>query len=229
MDVIGLLPNLDLLRFEIGQAYLWRDGDSTTLIDTGTPGVGDEIRDLVSGSLDRVVLTHFHGDHTGSAAEIRTWSGAPTYAHRADAPLIRGEGTPPPPVLTDWERPLFERIGVGHLLTGPPAVVDHELDGGEVLDFGGGARILSIPGHTAGSVAVYLPEHRVLFTGDAVAESGGTVLLGVFNQDHDLAVASLTRLADLDVDVACFGHGEPVTSGAGGRLRAAITAAPPTF
>jgi glyoxylase-like metal-dependent hydrolase (beta-lactamase superfamily II) len=229
MDVIGLLPNLDLLRFEIGQAYLWRDGDSTTLIDTGTSGAGDGIRALVDGSLDRVVLTHFHGDHTGSAAEIRTWSDAPTYAHRADAALIRGEGTPPPLVLADWERSLYERIGAPHLLTGPPAVVDHELDGGEVLDFGGGARILSIPGHTEGSIAVYLPRHRVLFTGDAVAESGGTVLLGVFNQDPARAMASLTTLADLDVEVACFGHGEPVTSDAGSGLRAAITAPPPNL
>jgi hypothetical protein len=129
MDVIGLLPNLDLLRFDIGQAYLWRDGTSTTLIDTGVPGSGAAVRELVTGSLDRVVLTHFHGDHTGGAAEIREWSGAPTYAHRADAPVIRGEGTPPEPVLLDWEKPVFEQVGAGHLLTGPSVVVDHELDG----------------------------------------------------------------------------------------------------
>ena len=41
-------------------------------------------------------------------------------------------------MLTDWERALFERVGSGNL-TGPPAQVDLEVDGGEVLDFGGGA------------------------------------------------------------------------------------------
>lgn len=221
MDVIELLPNLDLLRFDIGQAYLWRDGTSNTLIDTGVPGSGAAIRELVAGSLDRVVLTHFHGDHTGGAAEIREWSGAPTYAHRAEAPVIRGESAPPQPVLTDWERPIYEQVGAPHLMTGPPAVVDHELDGGEVLDFGGGAQVLSIPGHTPGSIAIYLPEHRVLFTGDAVAESNGKVILGVFNVDRDSAVRSLATMATLDTEVACFGHGEPVAHDARTHLRAA--------
>jgi glyoxylase-like metal-dependent hydrolase (beta-lactamase superfamily II) len=47
------------------------------------------------------VLTHFHADHAGSAAEIREWSDA-VIAHRDDAPIIRGKAPPPPPVLEDW-------------------------------------------------------------------------------------------------------------------------------
>jgi glyoxylase-like metal-dependent hydrolase (beta-lactamase superfamily II) len=67
----------------------------------------------------------------------------------------------------------------------------------------------------------------VLFTGDAVAETNGNVILGVFNVDHDLAVRSLATMAALDTEVACLGHGEPVTHDAGARLRAATTV-PPT-
>jgi glyoxylase-like metal-dependent hydrolase (beta-lactamase superfamily II) len=58
----------------------------------------------------------------------------------------------------------------------------------------------------------------VLFTGDTVANVG-TVTLGVFNQDRAQTVASFLRLARLDVETACFGHGEPISSGAGDRIR----------
>ena len=95
-----------------------------------------------------------------------------------------------------------------------------------MLDFGDGARVLSVPGHTPGSIALYLPESRVLFTGDTIARApDGRVMLGVFTVDRDEAVASLCRQADLDVAVACFGHGEPLLHGAGSELRAAAEAA----
>ncbi|ANB04969.1 hypothetical protein SAM40697_1008 [Streptomyces ambofaciens] len=62
----------------------------------------------------------------------------------------------------------------------------------------------------------------MLFTGDAVAASpvDGRVMLGVFHVDRDRAVASFRRLAGLEAEVACFGHGDAVTAGAGDALRA---------
>ena len=86
---------------------------------------------------------------------------------------------------------------------------------------GGGARVVHAPGHTDGSIGLHLPQHGVLFTGDAVAASpvDGSVMLGVFNVDRAQAVTSFRRLAALDTDVACFGHGVPVIGGAGATLR----------
>lgn len=94
--------------------------------------------------------------------------------------------------------------------------------GGEVLDFGGGARVVAVPGHTDGSIALHLPRHGVLFTGDAVAASplDGQVMLGVLNLDRRRSVESFRTLASLDSDMACFGHGDPVTSGSAAVLRA---------
>jgi len=78
-------------------------------------------------------------------------------------------------------------------------------------------------GHTHGSIALHLPSHGVLFTGDVVAASpvDGAVILGVFNLDRSRAVASFRRLAALETEVACFGHGDPVTQRAGAVLREA--------
>ncbi|MUN37967.1 MBL fold metallo-hydrolase [Actinomadura litoris] len=229
MDVIRLLPGLHLLRFPVANAYLWQDPDGLTLIDTyasgSAPLIAKAIRDLGHDPADlrRLVLTHFHEDHVGAAAEIAEWGDVRVIAHRADAPFIRGETTGPPPILADWERPILEQARK-QLPAEPPAPVhvDHELDDGDVLDFGGGAQAVAAPGHTPGSVALHLPGPKVLFTGDTVARTpDGSVILGVFNADPPAAAASFQRLAALDTEIACFGHGEPLTQNAARALRTA--------
>lgn len=81
--------------------------------------------------------------------------------------------------------------------------------------------VLSVPGHTSGSIALHLPEAGLLRTGDTIAEHQGNVVLGPFNTDRGQAWRSLERLVALDIDVACFGHGQPVIGSAHTALRAA--------
>nr|WP_090343845.1 MBL fold metallo-hydrolase [Mycolicibacterium malmesburyense]CRL75042.1 Zn-dependent hydrolase [Mycolicibacterium malmesburyense] len=217
MESVAVTPNLTMLVVDGWQLYAWRDGDSVTLIDTGAPGSAEAIAEAVPG-IDRMVLTHGHVDHIGSAAELHRRSGAPVLAGAGDAAAIRDGAALPPPVLEDWEIPIHERVAAGLPDAADPVPVDRELRDGDVLDFGGGAEVLAIPGHTEGSIAIHLPKHGVLLTGDTIANVG-TLMLGTFNQDRARTVASFRRLAALDVDTACFGHGEPIVSGAGGRLR----------
>jgi glyoxylase-like metal-dependent hydrolase (beta-lactamase superfamily II) len=245
METIELVPGvLHMFRFSVGQAYLWQDPGSLTLIDAGPPGQGPGIArgiedlGLRLADLHRVILTHFHGDHAGSAADVASRGNATVMAHRADAPVIRGHLPGPPPALTDEERPLLARImaaagegapagadgqedgspGLGPV---PPCRVDRELAEGDLLDFGGGAAVIGLPGHTDGSIAIHLPAHRLLFTGDSVASTEeGQVLLGPFNVDRAQAIGSFRKLVDLDVDIACFGHGDPVRADVAAALRA---------
>jgi glyoxylase-like metal-dependent hydrolase (beta-lactamase superfamily II) len=238
MDVVPLVPGLHFLRFEVGHAYLWRGEDGLTLIDTSVAGSGALIARAICelgldpADLRRVVLTHFHGDHAGAAGELTGWGGAEVVAHRADAPFIQGKAAGPPPVLAGWERPLFERVTAQMSATPVRAVrVDQEVADGDVLGFGGGAQCVAAPGHTPGSLALYLPGPRVLFAGDAAArDRRGQVMLGVFNTDPPQAVASFKRLATLGAGVVCFGHGEPLTDAAAARMQAAaeaLTGSPP--
>jgi glyoxylase-like metal-dependent hydrolase (beta-lactamase superfamily II) len=190
-----------------GQCYALHGPDGVTLVDTGPPGSADAVLAAVGdAAVVRIVLTHAHGDHTGSVAELRARTGAEVVAHAADAPVVRGDTAAPPPVLIPAEEELFARLG--GLLGAPPCPVDREVDEGDVLP--GGLHVLHTPGHTAGSIAVHVPGARALFTGDTVAEHGGAVILGPFNQDRDRALASFARLTALDVDRAFVGHGEPV-------------------
>ena len=112
--------------------------------------------------------------------------------------------------MLDWELPLYEQLSVRVART--PVRVDRVLDDGDVLEFGGGALAIASPGHTPGSVALYLSAPNVLFTGDAVARApDGSVILGVFNVAPKQAARTFDRLAKLNAAVVCFGHGVPLT------------------
>ncbi|MFE0703798.1 MBL fold metallo-hydrolase [Streptomyces sp. NPDC058872] len=228
VELIRITPRLHLLDFSIGQAYLWQDDGELTLIDAGWAGTADGTAAAVRKAgldpdrLRRIVLTHCHRDHVGSAQELADRYGAEIVAHRRDAPVVRGEAPVPDPDLLDWEVPLHE-----HGLTvpaAPPTRVDLEVDGGEELDFGDGAVVVHTPGHTPGSIALHLPRHGVLFTGDTVA-SVGEVTFGVFHVDRSLALDSMRILAGLAPSVLCCGHGAPVTSETAARLEAAAARA----
>ncbi|MER7458852.1 MBL fold metallo-hydrolase [Micromonospora sp. NPDC126480] len=226
MNITELLPRLHLLTLGAYQAYLWVDGGAATLIDTGARGSGPAIAEglrrigLDTGAVARVVLTHFHDDHVGSAAEVAAWNGMSVVAHVNDAPVIRGERVGPSPNFADEERTLHAQVAAG-LEGAPPVRVDRTVVDGDVLDFGGGAQVISTPGHTDGSIALYLPQHGVLFTGDVVAHHQGSVIPGVFNLDRDQVVASFRRLAELDARVVCFGHGAPLRHDGRTRMREA--------
>ncbi|WP_228927417.1 MBL fold metallo-hydrolase [Streptomyces sp. DH7] len=227
MDLVEVLPRLHMFRFRIGQAYLWRDGAELTLIDAGdidsAAAIEDAIRTLGldPAGIRRIVITHGHRDHYGAAQELADRHGAEIIAHALDAPVVRGDRPVPEPDLLDWELPLWE-----HGLTvpeAPPTRVDREVTGGEVLPFGDGARVVHAPGHTAGSIAIHLPLHDVLFTGDTVA-SVERVMLGVFNVDRAEAATTFRRLAALAPRTVCVGHGDPLTENAAAAMEAAANA-----
>jgi glyoxylase-like metal-dependent hydrolase (beta-lactamase superfamily II) len=229
VDVVELIPGLHFLPFPIGHAYLLEHAGGLALIDTGVPGSAPRVAAAIHAigrdpaDLRHLVLTHFHADHAGAAADIAAWGDVQVLAHHADAPFLRGDAPGPPPDLADWERPIFDQV-TARLPATPaqPVRVDRELSDGDDLGFGDGAVLIAAPGHTPGSAAVYLPRQRVLIAGDAIAcRPDGQPVLGVFNADPARAAESFRRLAALDTELACFGHGEPITRDAGARLRAA--------
>jgi glyoxylase-like metal-dependent hydrolase (beta-lactamase superfamily II) len=241
-----------VVPFPIGQAYIWDRGDALTLIDTGVPGSAETIlaavRELgrAHDDVTEIVLTHYHADHRGAAADLAEATGAQIVAHRLEAPVIRGEQPQTPPNLVPFEQPIAE--GVLAAMTPPgveapepgslgldeiarrlvagiplpaPVRVDREVEDGATL--AGGGQVIHIPGHTAGSIALLAPataeRPAVLFTGDTLASVESAVIAGVFNVDRAELTRSIRTLAGLDFGIACFGHGAPCTNDAARRVR----------
>ena len=164
--------------------------------------------------------------------------------------MIRGERPQTPPSLIEFERPIAEGVlarmapgasGGGEsqplevlaqrLVTStlPPVAVHREVEDGDAV--GEGGLVVHIPGHTAGSIAVLVPALGVLFTGDTLASHEGRVIPGVFNVDRAGLLDSIRKLAGLEFEVACFGHGAPVVGDASrpdSRARRALPLTAPT-
>ena len=212
-------------RAHLLNTYLWVGDDEVTLVDSGWPDSAGLIADALSAlgrgrqDVARLVLTHFHEDHTGSAAEIASWGDVEVVAGGPDVTCIQGLERGPLPVLTAAERTLHpDFTDPSH---GPPCRVDRAVDDGDVLAFAGGAKVLGIPGHTPGSIALHLPEADAVLAGDAVAEFYGQVILGVFNVDRARTRDALSTLAATGAQVAGFGHGEAVLTNASQRIASA--------
>lgn len=229
-DLLQMADSLYRLRIpgeraHLLNSYLCLDGEGVTLVDTGWPDSAELIAEALAAlgmrrlHVKRIVLTHFHEDHCGAAAEIAEWADVEVIAGAGDAGYVRGEPGPIP-VLTDSERTL--RSDIVEPPNGPPCAVDRVVGDGDVLDFAGGARVIEVPGHTPGSIALYLPDADAVLTGDTVAEFNGQVILGVFNTDRAAASRALEILAATGAQRAGFGHGEPILVDAAARIGEAV-------
>ncbi len=213
MEIIDGVHVIDL---GMVRAYLYQEAGRLTLIDTGLATNAGAIVEVIEGlgrkttDLRQIVVTHYHVDHIGSLAELAERSGAQVMVHALDAPVVRGEQPEEETILSELEKPYAEEIRK-QLVLARPCAVDRELADGDEIDVDGGVRVVHVPGHTRGSIAVFAPERRALFVGDAAARMpDGRLIVGVFNVDPEQTRASFRRLAELDFDAAFFGHGAPM-------------------
>jgi glyoxylase-like metal-dependent hydrolase (beta-lactamase superfamily II) len=213
----------------IGNVYALALREGVALIDSGSSGAADQIMAQLGeggyapSDLRAVMLTHAHGDHTGSTAELVRRSGAQVLAHRDEVPYI--EGTNPLPVTSLLQRVLVwmaRRAASAHAFFS----VDRTLEDGEMIEELGGLLVIHTPGHTPGSICLYRPEGRVLFCGDLLfnghpltGRGGLRFAMSLVSVDPAQARESARRLMEVPIEVLCSGHGEPILRAAGSRVQ----------
>ena len=207
-------------------AYLLDQGE-LTLIDTGMPKSEGKIVAAIDAigkkatDLRHIIVTHCHPDHAGSLAAMKTLTGAQVYMHPIDAAMVRkGESarplTPAPGLLRHVLFRLFIPKGPAPI---EPCAIDREINDGTELPIAGGLKAIHIPGQCAGQLAFLWPRRKLLFAADACSNMTGLGLSLGYESLQD-GLDSLRKLAALDFEIACFGHGKPIMSGASDKFRA---------
>lgn len=202
------------------RAYLFEDGDrlmlADALFDTDAQQIIDYLWSIgrVPSDLTDIVLTHSHRSHIGGVATLKRLSNATVWCHEAEAAIV--EGTQPSvPVPLRPLRPLalYPIRVMSYLPFAPhePCKVDRHPEDGEEI---GSLRVIYAPGHTPGNIALLWKE-RALVVADAILTWPvfGPGWPG-FNADDGLYRRSLWRLLNLEPEVVCVAHGEPICENA---------------
>jgi len=195
---VYLIGGPDVSRSDDATSFIIDFGGELVMIDAGAGGssriLQKNIEDagLDPKAISTLILTHNHIDHIGSAPYFRTHFGCTIVMHDLDADAVE-EG--------DSMRTAASCYGT----TFSPTAVDRKLKGDhEILRFGEQElHCLHTPGHTPGSLAVYLDRSgkRVLFGQDIHGP-----FLDIFRSDIGQWKKSMEKLLTLGADILCEGH-----------------------
>jgi glyoxylase-like metal-dependent hydrolase (beta-lactamase superfamily II) len=175
--VMGMIDN---------NVYIIGDGEGCFVVDPTC-----EAQRILAAVGERrvhaIVLTHAHWDHVGAAAELRAATGATVVASEVDAPVIEGGKV----------------LGPNHRRF-KCCPVDRVVSEGDVVEIGGTEwKVIATPGHTPGSMCLFLDSEGGTEAGSPVLVAGDTLFRGAHGRTDfeggspaDMS-ASLKRLAQL--------------------------------
>lgn len=224
MDVVPGIYSMMQRQGVLVHAYIVDDGNGLTLIDTlyGTDAkiILDELKRIGKAATDikQIVLTHAHRAHLGGLATLRALSGAPVHCHEWEQDIVEGDRR----IQFSTFRPMRPLVVYPFQVASyfgrvPPCKVDNIVRDGDTV---GPLQVVYTPGHTPGHLAFYWPERHALFTGDTLVTwpdfaPGWPGFMLNFKQNK----TSMHLMAELNSDVLCCGHGDPIGSDGAARLR----------
>jgi glyoxylase-like metal-dependent hydrolase (beta-lactamase superfamily II) len=177
--------------------YLVEAPGSSCLIDTGAGGSVAQIMDNMAYSglnldyIKTIIVTHGHIDHIGGLEAFKDILGAKVIAHRLELPAIE-EGRPELTAAA-WYGVKYRGVKVDRVICGDETVMIGDL----------ALHCVHTPGHTPGSIAVYvdIDKQRILF---------GQDIHGPFTKewgsDKVQWKKSMEKLLALNADILCEGH-----------------------
>lgn len=170
------------------------------------PGDGDDLTAIQAVlakhalTVQAIVITHAHIDHIGGAAKLKALTGAPVYMNEDDQPLYDQLD-----VQAGW-------LGMATPLR---TAIDAPARDGDTLTLGETAiHVLHTPGHTQGSLCLFVPSEETLIAGDTLFRDsiGRTDLPGGDGRQIIRSIHNQLLTLPEDTDVIC-GHGPATTIG----------------
>ncbi len=223
MKIRTLNPNLiQMTRLGFVNAYLVREDDGFTLVDTTTSGAADDLigaAGAAGAEIRRVAVTHGHGDHAGSIDELKRKLGdsVPVMMPELDARIHAGEKVVEGKLPGSWPK----------LATRP----DVRLAPGDRV---GSLEVIASPGHTPGHVSFLDTRDRTLIVGDTYTSFGKVAVSNHFylrfplaamaTWDKAMDLESARALRALDPALMVVGHG-PAVAAPGAAMDQAIARA----
>jgi glyoxylase-like metal-dependent hydrolase (beta-lactamase superfamily II) len=207
MKTTSLTANLfQLTRLRFVNAFLVREDDGFTLVDTTTGGAADALiaaAEQAGGAIRRIALTHGHGDHVGSLDALKRKLGVEVLMPEIDARIHAGETMTDGKPKGSW--PKIE------------TVPDVRLNGGDRV---GSLEVVASPGHSPGHVAYLDTRDRTLIAGDTYTSYGRLEvsdhyywrfpLAAMATNDRAQDRESAQALRALDPALLVVGHGPAV-------------------
>ena len=167
---------------------------------------GDDIADILailekhSLQVKAIVITHAHIDHIGGAAKLKAVTGAPVHMNQNDAELYDQ---------------LDMQAGWLGIETPQRTSIDIAAREGDSLSLGAANfHVIDTPGHTQGSISIWIPEENKLVAGDTLFRDsiGRTDLPG--GNPRQIISSIHTKLMPLPADAIVIpGHGPNTTIG----------------
>ena len=216
------MPNVYMVDDPSGaNTYIIVD-DGVTLIDTGmgknAPKVLAEMQGLGFGTKDikNIIITHAHFDHYQCLAQLKEGNSARVMVGGEDADVV--EGKVPMPLPRGGMGLLFRLLKPMIRIRSVP--VDVRLKDEDMVDVLGGLKVIGLPGHTPGSIGLYQPQMKLVFSGDAVGHRKGQLQVpSQYKENPQKCKAAMKRLSELGAEVMLPGHGTPIRPNASEQVR----------
>ncbi len=161
----SIFEGIDLLYYGSGplssNVYILDNG--RVLIDTGNSIelLEDYKTHYPNSKIEKVIITHAHTDHISGLFLLLSQYEPEIYIHQQELSAVSGDKS-----LEDF----FKEIGKEHLVK--PLKGNEEIDAGIFK-----LRVLYTPGHTPGSICLFVPERKILFSSDTLFPMKGDYAL----------------------------------------------------
>jgi len=203
----------------LNSCYLIR-GKDVVMIDGGMPKKLKVFKrvltrlDINPSDIKLIVLTHSHFDHSGTAGEIREFTGAKIAIHESERTYVEDGGMIIPKgvnfygkITKPWLFTIFKKISFPKF---KPDILITD-DPYPLKDYGIDGNIIHTPGHTVGSISVILDSGEA-FVG-CMAHNGFPFRLRpglpIYAQDIEALKKCWKILIDSGIKMIYPGHGKP--------------------